>query len=374
MKIWIDGYEANVPQRLGSSQIAFELIKNLEKIDTKNDYTILLAGEPLDDLPKERLGWRYKTLKFNKFKTYLAIPLALFFTKNRPDLFFSPTHYGPFLAPCKRVIMIFDLAFLKFRKMFKPRDLHQLTLWTKISVKKAAHVITISKSTKRDIIENYHLKKSMITVAYPGFDSGVYHPINDHGKIDQIKEKYKILGDYIIYIGTIQPRKNLVRLIEAFEKIDNLKLVIVGKTTGVGRQAWMFEDILNRPKELGILDKVIFTGFVPSGELPYLINGAEAFILPSLYEGFGIPPLEAMACGTPVLVSNTSSLPEVVGEAGLLFDPYSVTQIEQAIRTVVSDKKLRLKLSKASLNRSKQFSWEKMTLAVIKVFERTVNA
>src|SRR5688500_7067647 len=112
MRIWIDGYEANVSQRLGSSQVAFELLKNLEKIDKKNEYTILLSGKRMEDLPKERVNWKYKTLKFNKFKTYLAIPFALFTAKNKPDIFFSPTHYGPFFSTSKRVIMIFDLAFL----------------------------------------------------------------------------------------------------------------------------------------------------------------------------------------------------------------------------------------------------------------------
>lgn len=131
----------------------------------------------------------------------------------------------------------------------------------------------------------------------------------------------------------------------------------------------MYEDILQTPKKLGIADRVVFTGFVEIQDLPVLLSGAEAFILPSLWEGFGIPVLEAMAAGVPVIVSNVSSLPEVVGNAGLTFDPYSVDQIEQAIRTIISDKKLRDKYSKAAVLQAKKFSWEKAARAVLKVFE-----
>jgi len=373
LKIWIDGCEANVPQRLGSSQVAFELLKNLEKIDKQNSYTILLANPPMEDLPKERIGWKYQILKIKKFKTYLAIPFSLFTAKEKPDVFFSPTQYAPVLSPVKRVMMIFDLSYLLFPQYFKSRDLWQLKLWTWISAKVTDHIITISKSAKDDILKLYKKAKEDVTIAYPGFDNQIYHPIRDDKKIIEVINKYNITEKYVLYTGTIQPRKNLISLIEAFKKIDNLTLVIAGKTKGLGRQGWMYEGILKKPQELGIEKKVIFTGFVPKEDLPYLMSGAEAFILPSLYEGFGIPPLEAMATGTPVIVSNVSSLPEVVGDAGILVDPYSVGQIEQAIRTIAFDKKLQLKKSKEVLIQAKKFSWEKMAKVVLKVLERVAN-
>lgn len=373
MRIAIDGYEANVPQRLGSSQIAFELLKSLEKIDHKNEYIIFLPQMPMDDLPQERPGWRYQLIHINSFKTWLAIPLALFTAKEKPDLFFSPTHYGPVFSPVKRIITIFDLAFLRFPQFFKKRDLWQLKLWTKISVMNATHIITISRASRDDIIKYYKVDENKITVAYPGFDKTIFHPISDQTAIQTVLDKYEIHGDYVIFIGTIQPRKNLVRLIEAFKKIDNLKLVIVGKTSGLGRQAWMFEEIIKKPKELGTEDKVIFTGFVPAEDLPYLINGARAYILPSLWEGFGIPPLEAMACGTPVIVSSVSSLPEVVGSAGALVDPYSVEQIEQAIRAIGFDKKLRALKSREALKQAAKFSWTKMARIILKTFEEVME-
>lgn len=358
MKIAIDGYEANVMQRLGSSQVAYEVIRNLEKIDHKNDYTILLPSPPLGDLPKEREGWKYKLLKPKTLWTKIALPLFLY-THKKFDLFFSPTHYIPYFSPVKRIVTIFDLSFLHFPEMFLKKDLWQLTNWTKFSVQNADHIITISNFSKKDIISQYKIDKNersslsdKITVAYPGYNEEIFKPV-------AAKQ-----ASYIIYIGTIQPRKNLIRLMEAVARIDNLKLIIVGKT------GWEYEEILAAPGKLGIEDRVEFKGYVATDKLADLLRGALAFVLPSLYEGFGIPVLEAMACGVPVLSSNVSSLPEVVGEAGLTFDPYSVDQIEQAIRTIISDKKLQQKYSKLGLERAKQFSWDKMAKTILKVFEK----
>lgn len=371
MKIWIDGYEANVPQRLGSNQVAFELLKNLEKIDKVNDYTILLPEEPLQDMPGRRQGWEYKIVRPKKLWTRIALPLSLFCAKEKPDIFFSPTHYTPRFSPVKRVMMVFDLAFLHYPEMFMKRDYYKLKKWTEISVKNADKIITISQSSKRDLVKVYKLNPKKITVSYPGYDQAIFYPREDKEKVNKVLSRYNIYEPFIIFIGTVQPRKNLKRLIEVFKRIENLKLVIVGKTLGPGRKGWMYEDILEMPKRLGIEERVIFTGFVPTCDLPYLLSSAKAYVLPSLYEGFGIPIVEAMACGIPVIVSNTSSLPEVVGKNGLLIDPQSNDQMEQAIRIITVDKKLWIKLSKASLKRAKFFSWVKMAKEVKKVLEES---
>lgn len=372
MRIWIDGYEANVLHRLGSGQVAFNLLQNLEKIDKKNEYTIFLPGQPLADLPKERVGWKYQILKLRQFWTRVALPLALFNSKKKCDLFFSPSHYLPRFCPVRTIATIFDLAYLNFPEMFQKRDLWKLKHWTKYTIFNADHLITISNFSKNEILKNYDVDKNKITVAYPGYNSQVFQPIKKAVMNLETQEKYHIEGSYIIYVGTLQPRKNLIRLIEAFEKIDNLKLVLVGKTIGLGRQGWLYDDILKRPEQLGIADKIIFAGFVPDEELKYLMNGAVALALVSLYEGFGIPVVDAMACGVPTIVSNVSSLPEIVGQAGLLVDPYSTDQIEQAIRIIYADKKLRMKKSKESLKQAGKFSWEKMAKKVLKVFEEKI--
>ncbi len=369
MKIWIDGYEANVQQRLGSSQVAFELIKNIEKFDKINDYTILIPSHPLGDLPKERSGFRYKVLTPKRLWTRIALPLALYTSRQRPDLFFSPTHYIPRFSPVKRIVTIFDLSFLHFPETFLKKDLWQLTNWTKFSAENADHILTISNSSKKDIMENYNVAKNNITVAYPGYDKSRFKVQNSKFKAGEIENKYHLGDNYIIYIGTIQPRKNLIRLIEAVSRIENLTLVIVGKHKGEGKEGWKYEETLQSPSKLGIEDRVKFLGFVPSEDLSTILINAKVFVMPSLWEGFGIPVLEAMACQVPVIVANNSSLPEVVGKAGLLVDPYSVNQIEQAIRTIISDKKLRKKYAKAGFIQSKKYSWEKMAKTVLKTFE-----
>lgn len=370
MRIWIDGFEANVLQRVGSGKVAVELLRNIEKLDYKNDYTILLASPPLPDMPAERSGFKYKILSPSKLKTIIAIPWHLFHSKIKPDVIFSPTHYIPRFTNIKRVNIVFDLSFLHFKQLFNKKDLYQLTNWTSYSIQNASHIITISQSSKKEIVKNYDVSKDKVTVANPGFDEKQFHPTSDLEKIDLVLQKYNIDLPYVLYAGTIQPRKNLIRLIESFQKIAGMKLVLVGKYSGgKGRQAWMTEEILAAPKKFGIEDKVIFTNFVPASDLPLLMAGAVAYILPSLWEGFGIPPVEAMACGTPVIVSNVSSLPEVVGEAGLLIDPKSTDQIEQAIRLISTDKKLRAKLIKKGFDQAKKYSWKKMSRQVIKVLE-----
>jgi glycosyltransferase involved in cell wall biosynthesis len=233
------------------------------------------------------------------------------------------------------------------------------------------HIITISQSSKKDIIKTYKVDPKKISVCYPGYNEDQFHKINDVESVKKVLEKFHITKNYILFIGTVQPRKNLKRLIQAFAKIDNLQLVVVGKIHGEGRQAWKFEEIIELPKKMEIEDRVIFTGFVPNEEMLYLLNGASAFALPSLWEGFGIPVVDAMACGVPVIVSNVSSLPEVAGKAGLYIDPQSVDQIEQAIRVISTDKKLHTKMSKLALEQAKRFSWKKMARQVKDVFEQS---
>lgn len=370
-KIWIDGFEANVKQRVGSGQVAYEIIKNIERLDHNNEYTILLTVPPLEDMPRERVGFKYKIIKPGKLITLFALPLALYRSKEKPDVFFSPAHYLPRFSPVKCVAVINDLAYLHFPEMFMKKDLYKLKNWTAFTIKNAVKLIAISKATKKDIVDNYHINPDKVVVAYPGYDNHIFKIVNNKSKSEVLLKKYNINPDihYVIYIGTIQPRKNLLRLINSVKNIENFQLVIVGKTTGFGKQGWMYEKILAEPENLGIKNKVIFTGFVPTEELPYLISTARAYILPSLWEGFGIPVVESLACGVPAIVSNVSSLPEVVGEAGLLVDPKSTDQIEHAIRLMISDKKLHTKLSKKSLAQAKKFSWEKMAKSIIKVLE-----
>lgn len=367
MHIGIDGNEANVKNRVGSGQYTFELLKEFFR-NKNHHFSIFLKDKPLADLPRPSENFKYKIFGPKKLWTQLALPLNLTFGQ-KPDIFFSPAHYGPRFSKVPYVVTIHDLSYLHFPELFKKNDLYQLTSWSKYSIKNSKHIIAVSKSTKDDIIKNYKVAPSKITVIYEGYDNARFKP-QTKMSVDKIKKKYRIVGDYIIFVGTLQPRKNIERLIEAFSKfkMDDLKLVICGK------KGWMYDQILGKSQKLGIVDKVIFTDFVQDVDLPALISGAKVYINPSLWEGFGIPPVEAQACGVPVAVSNTSSLPEIIGNSGLMFNPQDIDEISSAILKTLTNEKLRARLIQTGLKNAKRFSWHESARKTLDVLEKQYAA
>jgi len=255
MLIGIDGNEANVKNRVGSNVYAYQLLWQMYNQNSRVKYKIYLKDKPLDDLPKETEYWQYKVLKPKFLWTQWRLPMELYLTSEKPDLFFTPGHYAPRFCPSPTVISIMDLAFLRYPEQFKKSDRYQLVNWTKYSIQKASHIFTISQFTKKEIIHFYKYPRDKITVTYPGVENIKYQGS---------KCKYK---NYFLYIGTLQPRKNIIRLIEAFKTLNN-KLVIVGK------KGWLYDDIFNKVKELGLEDKVIFTGFVDEQEKIALLQNA----------------------------------------------------------------------------------------------------
>jgi glycosyltransferase involved in cell wall biosynthesis len=334
MIIGIDANEANQKNRVGVGQFAYNVINQLEKIDTRNDYLVYLKEPPLPDFPKERAGWRYRIFGPSKLWTQLALPFKLFTQKEKLNLFYTPSHYAPRLSPFPTVISIMDLWHHRHPEQFAKKDLYQLIKWESYSIKKASRIVTISEFSKSEIVKFYQYPPEKITVAYPGFDK--FSLTDTKTTVNKIMLKYKTGDNYLFYLGTLQPKKNLAGLIEAFAliagepKYSSIKLVIAGK------KGWLYEEIFDRTKELGLENKVIFTGFVEEEEKPYLMKGAKAFVLPSFYEGFGIPVLEAMSLGVPVVAARAGSLPEVGGEAAVYCDPYSQEDIARALKRVLS--------------------------------------
>lgn len=365
----IDGNEANVKNRVGTGLYAYELLKQFAK-DKNHSCLVYLKDSPLSDLPKETGNFNYKVFGPKKLWTQFALPFKLTFGP-KIDVFFSMAHYGPRFSKVPFVVTIHDLSYLHFPEMFKKNDLYQLTSWSKYSIKNAAHIIAVSKTTKEDIIKNYNIDPAKITVTYEGYDEDRFKP-QSKSKVESIKSKYKIKGDYIIFVGTIQPRKNLERLIEAYSilntkyNIQNTNLVIVGK------KGWLYDAIFQKVKDLNLERKVIFTDYVPDDDLPALIGGAEVYVLPSLWEGFGIPVIEAQACGVPVVVSDTSSLPEIVGESGILIDPIDVNSIANGIKKALNPKS-RSDLVKKGLANIKRFSWQICAQETLEVLAKVAS-
>jgi glycosyltransferase involved in cell wall biosynthesis len=344
MIIGIDANEANVINRVGSNQYAFNILLRLVKLDKQNQYVVYLKHQPVDDLPKPNDQLSYQVIKSTPFWTQWRLPLALYFSKPRPDLFFTLGHYGPKFAPMPTLITILDIAFLLFPKTFLKKDLFKLKHWTKNSVKKASHIITISKATKRDIQKHYQVPEDKITVAYPGIDHQRFKP----------SKKSLISGDYLLYLGTLQPRKNLENLVTAYSKLPEKyqanKLVIAGK------KGWLFKPLFQLVKKLKLEGKIIFTDYVKDQDIPGLIQKAKLLILPSYYEGFGIPVVQAMAAGTPVLVSKNSSLKEIVKSHGFYIkQPFKARQVKQGIIQALTSRSD----INAAQNQANQFSWDR---------------
>lgn len=379
MIIGINGYETVIPRfgfdkktglpiRVGSGEYCFELLTFLNKIDKKNKYLIYLPTEPVSDMPKESENWHYKIVPSQKM--WLGLGLSFEFLLKRPklDVFFSPTHYLPFYCPYKSIVSVLDLSYLRFPALFKKRDLFQLKYWTKYSVKKAKKVITISKASKDDIIKEYGIAEDKIVVTYPGIkeELGI---MNQELRINTIRKKYEIKGNYILSVGTLQPRKNIVRLIEAFSRISPSLIINPLSLIIVGKKGWMYEEILEAPKKFSVADRVKFLEFVSNEDLPFLYQNAECFVLPSLYEGFGLPVLETMRYGCPCVISNVSSLPEAGGDAALYFDPNNAPDITAKIEMVLNDRKLRKEMREKGYKQIKKFSWEKTARETLKVLE-----
>ena len=380
MLIGIDGNEANSKKRVGISEYAYQLLRQFSEFRIQNsEFRIYLKDKPRNDLPDEATSWMYRVITPKRFWTQWRLPLDLYVHKPRPDVFFSPTHYAPRFSPVPTVISIMDLSYLYFQDMFTTSDLYQLRRWTAYSVKRAKKILTISKSSKNDIMKEYKVPEDRVVVTYPGIKDSVTLSPHVYG-MSQLQSKYQISENFILFVGTLQPRKNIARLIEAFaitlnnaennaelRKKKDLELVIIGK------KGWLYEEILEAPEKFGVKERVKFLDSVGDEELAIFYQQALCYVLPSLYEGFGLPVLEAMQHGCPVITSKISSLPEAGGDAAIYVDPGDVDDIAQKMMKLISDEALRKKLIEKGKKQVTKFSWEKTARETLKVLEEVAK-
>lgn len=372
MIIGIDGNEANVAKRVGISEYAYQLLLQFSSStfkDKKIKFVVYLKDEPMSHLPKEGKNWSYRVLKPGKLWTQWRLPLDLFLHRPKPDVFFSMTHYAPRFSSVPTVVSVMDVAYERFPELFNQSDLYQLRNWTAYSVKQAKKVVTISNSSKDDIIKSYDTPSAKVEVIYPG----IKHIASLEPRVfgmNQLQSKYHIADNFILFVGTLQPRKNIARLIEAFAKVNNekaLDLVIIGK------KGWQYEEILAAPEKFAVSDRVKFLEGINDDELSMFYKHAVCYVLPSLYEGFGLPVVEAMQRGCPVITSNISSMPEAGGEAALYVDPENVDDIAEKISLLVTDKKLREELIEKGKKQVKKFSWEKAAKETLDVLQEVAK-
>jgi glycosyltransferase involved in cell wall biosynthesis len=275
----------------------------------------------------------------------------------------------PVALPCPGVVTIYDLSFLRYPKSFESRRRMYLRWGTAYSAQRARRVIAISESTKRDIVRLLGVPEGKVDVVACGVDED-FRPVDEPGLLDELRKKRNLPPQMLLFVGTIEPRKNLVTLLEAYsvlkERVHPPPLVIGGP------KGWRHEEVFSKTEELQLVDDVVFAGYIPREELPLWYNAAEVFVYPSLYEGFGLPPLEAMACGTPVVVSDTSALPEVVGDAGLLVEPSDTEGMALAMQRALTNRDLRRTLRKNGLERANRYTWRRAAQDTVKVYDRAV--
>ncbi len=304
---------------------------------------------------------------------FIPVPFSMFYGRDADITQFFNYHVPPFVGG-KSVTFVHDMCYKACPETVRFKTKTMMDLSLKRSVQRASRILTISEFSKAEIIKYLNVPPEKISVVPMGVDRSIFYkmPENERPVIERCKSKYNISGEYFLYFGTIEPRKNLARLIEAYALLKKTE-PNVPKLVLAGGKGWLYDGIYEAVKTHGVEKDVIFTGYVDDGDAPALINGALAFVFPSLYEGFGMPPLEAMACGVPVITANAASLPEVVGDAALLVDPLSVDGIADAMRRMLQSPQLRAELSEKGQTQAALFTWERAAHIVMDVYKELLR-
>ena len=303
------------------------------------------------------------------FWDYLKIPIEPFL--GEVDVLHVTDYLIPQVRKAKLVVTIHDITPLLLPQ-YHNRYTRTYIRNKLLSIgERADRIIAVSENTKRDIMHSLSIPESKIKVIYEAIDKS-YHPIEDIKFLNRIRKRYTLPDKFILHVGTIEPRKNITRLIKAFSTLKKMKS-LKHKLVIAGQKGWRYSDIFREVKDLDLEGEVIFIGYVSEEDLPGLYNAAQVFVYPSLYEGFGLAPLEAMACGTPVICSHTSSLPEVVGDVAILVDPYNIDEMARAIGEVLTDEGLRQEMGAKGLKRASLFSWEKTARETLSVYRDLYN-
>lgn len=314
---------------------------------------------------------RFSGFIYKAVSTFIPLPYSWFFGKGS-DI----THFFNYIVPPfvhgKKVVTIHDMVYKAFPETMNSKTRILLNLAMNKSMKRADVVVTDSEFSRSEIIKYFPQYRDKVEVVPCGVDCDMFKPIQDRSIIEKVKANHNIKDKYFLYLGTLEPRKNLTRLVKAYEILSRRKedcpLLVLA-----GGKGWLYDEIFEEVNKSGLGDKVIFTQYIPGEEICPLMNGAEAFVFPSLYEGFGMPPLEAMACGTPVIVSGSASLPEVVGDCGLIVDAYSEESIADAMGKIADNEELRKQLSEKGIIRAREFSWKKSAEKLYTIYERLVQ-
>jgi glycosyltransferase involved in cell wall biosynthesis len=349
------------------------LIKHLPRVDQETEYFLLCFAQ--DEELVRSLNQHFTPVRVTSpnysVREHIGIPATL--RRLRVQLFHSPHYVLPMLTPCRSVVTVHDVIHLLFPQYLPSRlASHYARYMIRRALEKTELVLTVSDSSKRDLLTFFEVSPDKVVVIPNGIDSSITEGLSVQ-ELARVKERFQIFGRTVLFVGNIKPHKNVERLIAAFAKVredpeySDLTLIVVGDDIS------KYPSLRRTVERHRVRGHVRFFGFVPELTLVALYKTADVFAFPSLYEGFGLPPLEAMANGTPVVTSNISSLPEVVGDAALTVDPYNIDQIAKAIGRILSDRALRSRLIADGYERAKQFSWESSVAQVHQAYQRALG-
>jgi glycosyltransferase involved in cell wall biosynthesis len=371
MRIGIDATSLP-PNPVGAGTYIINLVRALATQDTEHEFIVFAqkSGRGLiGELPPARVHWSIFPDKSPARRLVWEQTIFPFILRREGiELLHSPHYTRPFFLSCASVVTFHDMTFFLYPQLHvRPKRIF-FPLAMRMSARRAEALIAASENTRKDAIRLLGIPQDKIFTIPLGV-SKEFRPIADPALLEACRQKYRLPQEFILYVGAIEPRKNLPLLMKAYamlrDRDENAPVVVL-----VGRLGWMYDEVYQQIELLGLKDRVLFTGYIPNEDLPIVYNLARFFVYPSAYEGFGFPPLEAMACGTPVITTAISSMPEYIGEAGLLISPGDEQALLEAMDTLLHDEKLRIHLSEKGRKQAAGFSWNDTAQKTLEVYRR----
>ena len=377
MHIGIDAHAIGARQGGNETYIA-NLIKSLAEIDGDNLYTIYLADAGAAAQWRESFTTRHKNFSLRLLPPptpLVRVPVYLTYELfKRPVDVLHVQYTAPPFCRAPVVVTIHDLAFERMPETFTRRGSFQLKLTVRRTAKKAARVATVSEYSRQDLLDIYKLPPEKVVVTYNGVESSFTPQPSVPNEAEEVRRRFGVSRDFLLAVGSLQPRKNLVRLIRAYARLRSERQDFKPQLVIVGRKLWLASEIFDEVKRHPWADDVILTGYVADEDLPALYRAARAFVYPSLFEGFGLPPLEAMASGTPVVTSDVSSLPEITGDAALLIDPNDERALANALIEIMNNDRLRAELREKGIAQAKKFTWRDAAEKTLRLYKEACGS